>query len=132
MTNTLKSLFVKCSKKFVSKTLVTQQCFQANVLICINLKKKTKEFLAKAENQQLLNVCFFQLQNLHLLLIASFQLLHSKKQLEFLQKKKEQKKTIKNPAVSVAALIVCVILMTCIFSTLDHAVTLRAVRRGYG
>lgn len=40
------------------------------------------------------------------------------------QPKKEQKKTIKNPAVSVGALIVCVILMTCIFSTLDHAVTL--------
>lgn len=40
------------------------------------------------------------------------------------QPEKEQKRTIKNPAVSVVALIVCVILMTCIFSTLDHAVTL--------
>lgn len=40
------------------------------------------------------------------------------------QPEREQKNGIKNPTVFAGALIACVILMTCVFSTLDNAVTL--------
>lgn len=43
---------------------------------------------------------------------------------ESIKENKEKGRTLKNPAVAAASMVISVILMTCVFSTLDNAVTL--------